>query len=61
VAKAKTKAYITTEVVFTLLYLVLAFVLLKINGIVGLVQGYLVNYVLYMITMCVLFRKLIKA
>lgn len=61
VAKAKTKAYITTEVVFTLLYLVLAFVLLKINGIVGLVQGYLINYVLYMITMCVLFRKLIKA
>jgi len=61
VAKAKTKAYIATEVVFTLLYLVLAFVLLKINGIVGLVQGYLINYVLYMITMCVLFRKLIKA
>ena len=60
VAKAKTSAYITTEVVFTLLYLALAFVLLKINGIVGLVQGYLTNYVLYMITMCVLFRKLIK-
>ncbi len=60
VAKAKTKAYITTEVVFTLLYLVFAFVLLKLNGIVGLVQGYLVNYVLYMITMCILFRNIIK-
>lgn len=60
VAKAKTKAYITTEVVFTLLYLVFAFVLLKLNGIVGLVQGYLVNYVLYMTTMCILFRNIIK-
>ena len=60
VAKAKTKTYITTEVVFTLLYLVFAFVLLKLNGIVGLVQGYLVNYVLYMITMCILFRNIIK-
>lgn len=60
VAKAKTKAYITTEIVFTLLYLVLAFVLLKINGIVGLVQGYLINYVLYMIAMCFLFRSIIK-
>lgn len=60
VAKAKTKTYITTEVVFTLLYLVFAFVLLKLNGILGLVQGYLVNYVLYMITMCILFRNIIK-
>jgi len=60
VAKAEAKAYITTEIVFTLLYLVLAFVLLKLNGIVGLVQGYLINYVLYMITMCFLFRNIIK-
>lgn len=60
VAKAKTKAYITTEIVFTLLYLLLAFILLKINGIVGLVQGYLINYVLYMIAMCILFRNILK-
>ena len=60
VAKAKTKAYITTEIVFTLLYIVLAFVLLKLNGIVGLVQGYLINYVLYMIAMCILFRNLLR-
>ena len=60
VAKAKSKAYITTEVVFTLLYLVLAFVLLRINGIVGLVQGYVINCVLYMIAMCILFKNLLK-
>lgn len=60
VAKAKTKAYITTEIVFTLLYLVLAFVLLKLNGIVGLIQGYLINYVLYMIAMCFLFKNILK-
>lgn len=60
VAKAKTKAYIATEVIFTLLYLVLAFVLLKLNGIVGLVQGYLINYIVYMITMYIMFRSVIK-
>lgn len=60
VAKAQTKMYITTEVVFTAIYLLLAFVLLQLNGIVGLVQGYLLNYVIYMVTMVVLFRNVIR-
>ena len=60
VAKAQTKMYITTEVFFTAVYLLLAFVLLQLNGIVGLVQGYLLNYIIYMVTMVVLFRNVIR-
>lgn len=61
VAKALTKRYIATEIIFGLSYLVLSFVFLQMNGIVGLVQGYLVNYILYMAIMAFLFRNIIKA
>lgn len=60
VAKAQTKMYISTEIVFTLLYMALAFACLRLNGIVGLVQGYFINYVLYMIAMSFLFRVYFK-
>ena len=60
VAKAQTKQYISTEIVFTLLYVALAFACLRLNGIVGLVQGYFVNYVLYMIAMAFMFRGILK-
>jgi hypothetical protein len=33
---------------------------LRMNGIVGLVQGYLINYILYMCIMVFLFRNIIK-
>lgn len=60
VAKAKTRMFIATEITFTLSYVVLAFVFLKWNGIVGLTQGYLCCYVLYLIAMVFLFRSVIK-
>ena len=60
VAKARTKLFITTEIIFTLLYVFMCFFFLKMNGIVGLTQGYLSNYILYLITMLVLFRNVIK-
>lgn len=60
VAKARTMLYITTEILFTLLYVFLSFFLLRMNGIVGLTQGYLCNYILYMTTMLILFRNVIK-
>lgn len=61
VAKAQTKMFITTEIVFGFTYLLLCFICMKYNGIIGLTQGYLINYVLYMITMCILFRKVLVA
>lgn len=60
VAKAQTVRYISTELAFGISYLALSFLFLRLNGIVGLVQGYLVNYILYMIVMMYLFRNLIK-
>lgn len=59
IAKAMTKAFITSEVVFSLTYLSLGYMFVKMDGIVGLCQGYLINYILYMATMVVVFRKLI--
>lgn len=60
VAKAQTRRFITTEVFFTLLYILFAFVFLQLNGIVGLVQGYLINYIFYMLAMIYLFKNYLK-
>ncbi len=59
VAKAMTKSYIATEIIFGLLYLVMSFLFMRINGIVGLVQGYLLNYIIYLIAMIIMFRSII--
>ena len=60
VAKARTKLFITTEICFTATYLLMAFILLRANGIVGLTQGYLMNYILYLIAMIYFFRDIIR-
>ena len=60
-AKAKTTLYITTEIVFSLLYLVLGFLLVKVNGVVGLNQAYLINYIVYTVVMAIAFRKVLFA
>lgn len=59
VAKSMTKAYISTEIIFTFIYLILSYTFVTVNGITGLCQGYLVNYVLYMIAMLLIFRSII--
>ena len=60
VAKAKALMYISTEVLFTITYIVLSYLFVQINGVVGLTQGYLVAYFLYMLAMVFLFRNVIK-
>lgn len=59
VAKAKTWLFIETEIFFTTSYFGLSFVFLQMNGIVGLTQGYMCNYILYTITMTFIFRKVL--
>lgn len=59
VAKAMTKIFVVTEIAFNLSYLALAFLLMKINGIVGLTQGYLIAYIIYLIVMTIIFRNII--
>ena len=55
-AKSMTKAFIVTEVMYNGLFVLLAFVFMKFNGIVGITQAYLVNFVIYSIVL-VLFVK----
>ncbi len=59
VAKSKTKLFISTEIIFALLFVGLSFIFMHFNGVVGITQGYLVNYILYTICMMVAFRKVI--
>lgn len=58
VAKAMTRTYIATEIISALIYTALGFILVRINGITGLCQAYLINYMIYCATMIVIFRHL---
>lgn len=61
-AKARTAAFISTEILSSALYLFLALFLIGRSGsIVGLVQAYTINYIVYMVVMVILFRKIILA
>lgn len=60
-AKAQTVAYISTEIIFSILYVILALLLIRTNGIIGLVQASLINYIAYLIIMVILFRKIFMA
>ena len=59
VAKAMTRWFIATEVGFSLLFVGLGFLFMRMNGVVGITQAYLVNYILYLAFMAWLFRKLL--
>lgn len=60
VAKAMTKAFMTTEIVFSALWLALGYIFARISGnVVGLCQAYLANYIIYMAVMVLMFKKLI--
>lgn len=59
IAKSMTKTYIVTEVLFSAFFVALGFFFMNLNGVVGLTQAYLVNYVLYLICMFLLFRRVI--
>jgi O-antigen/teichoic acid export membrane protein len=59
VAKAMTKTYIATEIIFSLGFVIVAFIFMKLNGLVGITQGLAVIYLLYLLFMVFIFRKLI--
>lgn len=56
-AKAMTRLYIITEIVFTGTLIIASFLFVDAWGAVGAVYAYAFNYLLYFITMVVLFRK----
>ncbi len=59
VAKAMTKLFVSTEIIFSLLYLGLGWLLVHIDGIVGLTQAYLANYVIYLAVMSISFKNVL--
>jgi PST family polysaccharide transporter len=59
VAKSMTKLFITTEILFSGVFVGLGFLLVNMNGVVGVTQAYWVNYVLYSVMMIFVFKKII--
>lgn len=57
IAKSMTRIFVTTEIIFALTFVALGLLFMHCNGIVGIVQAYVINYMLYMFTMFVLFRN----
>lgn len=59
VAKAMTRTFIITEILFSLSFYGLTIWLTNMNGLIGVTQAYAVNYVIYLIFMIVLFSKIL--
>lgn len=58
-AKAMTKIYIITEIVFSFLYVVLGYILISFVGLNGATMAFAINYFLYFLMMLFVFRYLI--
>ncbi len=59
VAKSMIKLYILTEIVFSVLFVILSILFIDYFGVVGVTQAYCLNYFLYFLTMIFIFRKLL--
>lgn len=58
-AKAMTKIYIITEIIFSLSFILLTMVLVTKYGLIGITYAYAINYTLYLGVMIVLTKKTI--
>lgn len=61
IAKAKSTMFIVTEVIFSVSLILLSFYFIRVYGVIGVTKAYCLNYSIYFITMCILFRKLLFA
>lgn len=59
VAKSMTKAFVATEIIFAFTFVGLGFLFMQSDGVVGITQGYLVNYILYNLCMIYLLRDVL--
>lgn len=59
IAKSMTKMFISTEIIFSLTFLVLGVIFIPIFGNVGASIGYAVNYLIYFLAMLVIFRRIL--
>jgi polysaccharide transporter, PST family len=61
VAKAMTKIFIVTEIVFSLSFVLLSVVFINWYGLVGVTMAFAVNYFLYLSAMLFIFRNLLRS
>lgn len=59
IAKSMSRTYIVTEMLFSLLLLILTYFCVEQNGLVGASQAYFLNYFIYFVVMIILFRNLL--
>ena len=58
-AKAMTKAFIITEIVFSFSYVILGYLFVGYVGLIGITLAFALNYIFYLVTMLIIFRKLL--
>ncbi len=58
-AKAKTKEFVVTEILFSAINVILSIIFINIYGLVGVTIAFTINYILYLLTMIILFRDII--
>ena len=58
-AKAMRNAYVITEIIFAITYAVFSWIFINNFGMIGAIYAFGANYTMYLITMLVLFRKLL--
>ena len=56
-AKAMTKIFIYTEVLFSILFVILSIVFINYFGLIGVTYAFSLNYFIYLIVMIFIFRK----
>lgn len=59
VAKAMTKTFIFTEIIFVLLFAILSLIAVEWYGLIGMTYAFALTYIIYFIVMLVLFREII--
>lgn len=60
IAKAMTKVFIYTEILFSALFVVFSVIFVDIFGLVGITYAYSLNYFLYLVVMIFIFRNFMK-
>lgn len=59
IAKAMTKLFIITEIIFSVTYVIFSVLFMNSFGSIGVTYGYALNYFFYLILMLFLFRKIL--
>ena len=60
IAKSMAKYYIANDILTNIIWLIIGYVLVNTNGIIGLTQSYLIIYILEMLVMVLIFRNYLR-